>query len=150
MPKPIQVRATRTVAAPADRVYDILADYRNGHPQILPARVFRDMRVERGGRGDGTVIRVGMKSFGVLRQFRAHISEPEPGKVLVERELEGNGVVTTFTVRPEHADRTAVTIETSWTPSGYAFMERLLARPFLKRLYAEELFNLEKVATGAL
>lgn len=152
MSNPIRIRATRTVPAPAARVYDILADYRSGHPQILPARVFRELRIERGGRGAGTVIHVGMKAFGSTKRFRAEITEPEPGKVLVERELEGHGVVTTFTVRPDGAaDRTAVTIETCWSSSGAAgFFERLLARPFLRRLYKEQLFNLEKVATGSL
>ena len=152
MPRSIQIRTTRTLAAPAERVYDILADYKVGHPSILPARAFTGLKVERGGRGDGTVIQVGMKAFGKRTSFRATISEPEPGRVLVEREIEGNGVVTTFTVHPEHDGRSAaVTIETSWTPRGPgAFVERWLAPPYLRGVYKEELQNLEKVATGAL
>lgn len=148
---PIWVSASRVVPAPAERVYDIIADYRTGHPQILPARIFRDVCVESGGRGEGTIVRFGMRVFGAVKRFRAAVAEPEPGRVLVERDLNGNGSVTTFTVNPLGNGHSGVTIETAWTPKGPgAFVERLLAPVFLKRLYAEELFNLEKVATGEL
>lgn len=151
MPRAIRIRARRTVCAPADRVYDILADYRVGHPSILPARAFTGLEVEQGGRGDGTVIRVGMKSFGKRTSFRASVSEPQPGRVLVEREIDGAGVVTTFTVHPAGQDGSEVTIETTWTPKGPgAFVERWLAPPFLRSVYKEELHNLEKAASGTL
>jgi len=151
MPAPIHVKSTRSVSAPADHVYAILSDYRNGHPSILPARVFEDLTVESGGQGDGTVIRFGMRSFGKVRWARAAVDEPEPGRVLRERGLDDKGIVTTFTVDRVEAHRSEVTIATTWTPQGPgALLERLLAPPFLKRVYAEQLGNLEKVATGAL
>lgn len=160
--KPIHVSVTRRLSAPADRVYDILADYTVGHRLILPARVFTDLSVERGGRGEGTVIHFGMKAFGKVNRARALVSEPEPGRVLVERALNGKGfeavdetgVVTTFVVDPVGEgprETTDVTIDTRWTPKGAgAWFERLVAPPFLKRLYVEELGNLEKVATDTL
>jgi hypothetical protein len=145
------VRASRVLPAAARRVYDVLADYRLGHRLILPARVFQDVEVVRGGRGAGTLLRFGMRSFGNVKRFRVEIEEPEPGRVLSERDLDGNGAVTTFTVDPAEGDHSAVTIETRWTPMGAgALVERLLAPAFLRRVYAEELANLEKVATGAL
>lgn len=148
---PIWVTATRVVPAPAKRVYDILADYRTGHPQILPARFFRDVCVETGGHGEGTVIRFAMTVFGAVRRIRAAVVEPEPGRVLVERDLNGNGPVTTFTVNPVGRGHADVTIETAWTPRGPAsFLQRILAPPVLRRIYAEELLNLEKVATDQL
>jgi hypothetical protein len=148
---PIRIKSSRTVAAPAAHLYDILADYRGGHPSILPARAFDDLIVERGGRGDGTVIYFGMRSFGKTRWSRASVHEPEPGRVLVERILDDKGIVTTFTVDPLEDDVAEVTIETTWTPRGPgALFERLLAPPYLRSVYAEELGNLEKVATGAL
>ncbi|HKJ03542.1 MAG TPA: SRPBCC family protein, partial [Longimicrobiales bacterium] len=118
MPGPIRIKSTRFVSAPADQVYDILADYHTGHPQILPARVFRDLRVETGGQGAGTVIKFGMKSFGTVRWARAEVDEPEPGRVLRERvlddldQLDPEGIVTTFTVDRVEAHRSEVTIET--------------------------------------
>jgi hypothetical protein len=151
MAGPIRVKTTRFVAAPADHVYSILADYHTGHPSILPARVFEELTVESGGQGDGTVIRFGMRSFGKLRWSRAAVDEPEPGRVLRERVLDDKGIVTVFTVDRVEAHRSEVTIETTWTPTGAgALFERLVAPPFLKRVYVEELGNLEKVATGAL
>jgi len=100
MPGPIRITSSRSVAAPADRLYGILADYHTGHSSILPARVFEELTVESGGRGAGTVIRFGMKSFGKLRWSRASVHKPEPGRVLVERILDDKGIVTTFTVDP--------------------------------------------------
>lgn len=151
MPKPIRVRVTRNLTAPAPRAYDVLADYRVGHCLILPARVFTHLAVEEGGRGEGTVIRFGMRAFGKETETRALISEPEPGSVLVERDTGGSDLVTTFTVEPRAGDTAAVTIDTRWTPRGAgALFERLLAPPFLRRLYIEELENLEKVAAGRL
>lgn len=149
--KPIHVKVTRRVAAPPRKVYDVLADYTLGHRLILPARVFTDLTVESGGRGEGTVINFGMKAFGKVNRARAAITEPEPGRVLVETGVDGSDVVTTFRVEPVAGGHAAVTIDTTWTPQGRgAWFERLAAPPFLKRLYVEELGNLEKVATGAL
>jgi hypothetical protein len=46
-PTRYRVIASRRVAAPAARVYDIIADYRVGHPSILP-RAFRNLQVDDG------------------------------------------------------------------------------------------------------
>ena len=43
-----EVHYRARVTAPAKRVYDILADYHNGHSRILPA-AFREFVVEQGG-----------------------------------------------------------------------------------------------------
>ena len=151
MAGPVRIKASRRVAAPAPMVYEILSDYRLGHPRILPARAFDGLKVEKGGRGAGTVINFGMKSFGSVKWVRASVDEPEPGRVLVERVLDDADVVTTFTVDPAEDGNSMVTIETTWTPRGpRALVERLLGPLFLKGVYAEELGNLEKVATGAL
>lgn len=144
--RPVHVVATRLIPAPASLIYGILADYRTGHPRILP-RAFAGLTVEQGGRGAGTVIRFGMRSFGTVQWARAIVEEPEPGRVLVER-LEDRPVTTAFTVDPRGQDHARVTIETSWTPRGRgALVERLVAPVLLKRVYAEELRNLERVAT---
>lgn len=149
--KPIHVKVTRTVAAPARHVYDVLADFRHGHRLILPARAFDGLEVLRGGRGEGTLIRFGMRFLGRVQRVQAEVREPEPGRVLQEHALNGSGAVTTFVVDPAGSGRAEVTIETRWTPTGRgAFLERLLAPLFLKGVFAEEILNLEKVATGAL
>src|SRR5262249_3682655 len=97
--RPHTVSASALIAADPKRLYHILSDYRTGHPRILP-REFGDIVVERGGTGDGTVIRFQMRILGKTQTFRAAISEPEPGRVLMETDLETNHAVTTFTVDP--------------------------------------------------
>ena len=82
-----RVSATKVIAAPAARVYDLLADYREGHPSILPKAYFISHTVEQGGRGAGTVVAFQMKLMGRTQSFRSTISEPEPGRVLVETVL---------------------------------------------------------------
>ena len=52
----LHASAERTVPVPAAAVYALLADYRDGHPRILPP-AFSDLTVLRGGTGAGTVIR---------------------------------------------------------------------------------------------
>ncbi len=44
------------IDAPAAKVYGIIADYREGHPSILPKPFFGSIQIERGGTGAGTVI----------------------------------------------------------------------------------------------
>jgi hypothetical protein len=46
------------------------------------------MDVERGGVGAGTVIRFRLRVFRRTRDFRAEITEPTPGRVLVETDLD--------------------------------------------------------------
>lgn len=133
-------------AAPAV-VYDILSDYREGHPTILPPRYFTGLEVESGGRGAGTIIRFGMKVAGSTNEARAEVSEPEPGRVLVERVLDGKGIVTTFTVDPQGQSRSLVTIDTRWPARGVTgALERIVAPVLLRRIYAAELALLDRVA----
>ena len=90
--------ASALMHAPPQAVYAIIADYHHSHPQILPKPPFVSLAVEQGGTGAGTVIRVQMRVLGRLQAFRSVVSEPEPGRVLVE--TNDNGYVTTFTVEP--------------------------------------------------
>ena len=83
---PFVVSKSAEIGAPADRLYGIIADYRNGHPRILPP-AFTELTVEAGGVGAGTRIRVGMRMLGRVMTFPAEVSEPDPGRVLVERNL---------------------------------------------------------------
>src|SRR3954470_15498093 len=108
---PVTVEGRATVGAPADRVYELIANYRTGHPRIVPPKYFQNLIVERGGRGAGTVIAYDMKLFGKVRTSRASITEPEPGRVLVET-VEDQGIVTTFTVERAGSFASDVSIST--------------------------------------
>lgn len=89
-----------------------------------------------------------MRVLGQARTFRAKVSEPEPGWVLAETIPDERGLVTTCTVEPlDDGRRSRAAIATVWTSRGLrAIMERLLAPRMLRRIYAEELQNLARVA----
>jgi len=146
---PLIVSKSAEISAPAERLYGIIADYRDGHPRILPP-AFTGLVVEAGGVGAGTRIRVGMRVFGRVMTFPAEISEPYPGRVLVERNLGDRPSVTTFTVDTLDASRSRVTIATELpVRSGVAGrIERFLMRRFLEPIYIAELLKLAEVANA--
>jgi hypothetical protein len=147
MGKSFTVKASAHVDAPADVVYNIIADYRNGHPHILPKQYFEWLEVEQGGRGEGTVIRFQMRVLGQTRVMRAAVTEPEPGRVLVEKDTGGDGPVTTFVVEPEGSG-SQVTFNTEMTTAGgpLGMLERFVLRRVLRHIYAAELKQLGRVA----
>ena len=136
----LHVEASANVGASAADAYRMIADYRVGHTHIIPPRYFRNLRVEEGGYGAGTVITYDLIAFGKTNHARARVTEPEPGRVLVETDLE-KGAVTSFIVDPISAARSRVTIKTDMpTRSGLlGLVERAVIRRFLKRVYVAEL-----------
>ena len=147
---PLVVSATARLKAPPHRVYGTIANYRTGHPRILP-KAFSNLTVERGGIGAGTVIRFDITLLGKRTAFRAEVSEPEPGRVLVEKNVAGNDSVSTFVVEPGASpNESVVTIRTELVARrGVAgTIERFLTKRLLPPLYDEELRLLEAVAAG--
>jgi hypothetical protein len=143
-PVPV-LSASATIHAPADRIYHIIADYREGHPAILPRPPFVSLDIEEGGTGEGTVIRVEMEVLGRTRVFRAAVTEPEPGRTLVE--TNDTGYVTTFAVDPV-GERTRVTLSTV-DSRGRGIMravKRRLTARLLRPVYARELELLAEAA----
>src|SRR5687768_3110366 len=103
----VSVEASEIVEAPADRIYAVLSDYCEGHPNVLPKEHFRDFVVESGGRGEGTVIRFKSVSGGRETSMRMRVSEPEPGRVLEEHDLTpGSDMVTRFVLTPAGGGKT--------------------------------------------
>lgn len=147
MRRDYKVTASALVEAPAENVYAILADYREGHPLVLPRKYFTALEVERGGRGEGTVIRFRMRLLGRERNFRAAVTEPDPGRVITETNLDGGGAVTSFVVEPD-GRRTRVTINTELTSASglYGLVERFLTNALLRRIYTRELELLAALA----
>lgn len=146
--KDFQVEAEAFVLAPAQLIFEIVADYRKWHPQILPKGYFSALEVEQGGTGAGTIIRFKMHVFGLTRAFRAAITEPEPGRVLVETDS-SSGIETTFTISPlEESQLTKVTIATRFTTRGGIFgpLERFLTSRTLRSIYNQELQLLATLA----
>jgi uncharacterized protein YndB with AHSA1/START domain len=144
MPR-LHASAERTIPAPATEVYALLADYRDGHPRILPP-AFSDLTVLRGGTGAGTVIRFTLKLAGRKQAVEARVEEPEPGRVLTE-DYPDKSAVTRFIVEPA-GSQSRVRIETSWERSrGLAgLIERFVAPHLFRKLYTEELDLIERWA----
>ncbi|HYM23592.1 MAG TPA: SRPBCC family protein [Vicinamibacterales bacterium] len=146
------VSGSLRIAAPPARIYGIIADYRRGHPTILPKQ-FRNLRVESGsGIGAGTTIRFEVTVMGKTDRYKAIVSEPEPGRVLVEKNVEPNDWVSTFTVNPVDDGRAAnVTIRTDLTVrSGLlGAIEKFVMKRVMASMYAKELQLLAaRAATG--
>ena len=142
-----RVSASAVIPAPATKIYALIADYRNGHPRILPKPYFVSLTVEQGGVGAGTVITFQMKLMGRLQTFHSVITEPEPGRVLAETDPT-TGTVTTFTVEPREGGQQAyVTITTdTQVPDGLAgAIQGWLTTRLLHPIYVKELAQLASV-----
>ena len=141
----VHASAERTIPAPAAAVYELLADYRNGHPRILPP-AFSNFSVLDGGVGAGTVIRFTLNVGGRPEEIEARVDEPEPGRVLTET-YPKKGAVTRFTVIPS-ASQSHLQIETTWeaAPGIAGLIERQVAPRLFRKLYAEELDLIERWA----
>jgi hypothetical protein len=145
------VSASALLPVPAQRIYAIIADYQNGHPHILPRPDFGELIVEQGGVGAGTVIHVQMRLLGQLQTFRATVTEPEPGRVLVET-IENDGPVTSFIVEPRgNGDHAYVTISTD-TKVRDGFLGKIegwFTTRLLRPIYVKELKQLEEFANSS-
>ena len=133
--------ASAVIDARPEEVYAVLADYREEHPQILPQEFIRGMEVESGGYGAGTIVRYRTRAFGIERPARAVISEPEPGRVLVET-LTTAPIVTTSTVTPlDGGQRSHVTFASDWQPatSIAGKLEQAMYPFIMSRWYSKEL-----------
>lgn len=138
---------TGALQVPAATAYMVIADYRTHHPRILPDS-FKSLDVVEGGVGAGTILDVVMEVAGRESRMRLHVTEPEPGKVLVERDEAGT--VTTFTVTPQGPDSCTVTIATTWVraPGLKGWLDARIVPTVARRIYRDELKRLEAYAQG--
>jgi len=145
----ISVKANAILNARAEDVYATIADYHQTHPGILP-EAFSDLRVEQGGYGEGTVIRFKTNVLGVKQAFHQRVSEPEPGHVLVEQDINSvQNIITTFVVTPVENDQKAhveISTRMNTSPGLTGVVERILVPMIYPRLYRKELKLLEAVA----
>ena len=135
--------ATKVIHATAASVYEIIADYRTKHLRILPKPYFLTLDVEEGGYGEGTIVNFTMRILGQTQSFRSLITEPEPGHVLLETDI-NSGVATRFQVVPEDKGTTQVNISTELKNRG--MVEGFIAKQMLKKIYRQELELLAHLA----
>jgi Polyketide cyclase / dehydrase and lipid transport len=145
-----RIAASRIIDASPERLYDLLADYREGRPRILPRPQFVALKIVEGGRGQGTIFDVEMRLLGRRRKRRGIVSEPEPGRQLVEC-YAGEPTVTSFIVEPmfagEHA-RVTISTDTDVHRGLRGLLERRITTRLLRPLYVRELAQLAAVVTG--
>lgn len=136
--------AERLIDATTEVVYHLIADYREHHrPDGFLPPAFSDQEVLRGGVGAGTELRYVLTTRGRPRSIDARITEPEPGRRLVET---STGIETTFTVEPV-GTRTRVRFDTILEESGLqGVVTRMFAPRLIAPIYEDELDRLEQAA----
>lgn len=140
--------ASDEIDARADVLYGIMADYRVGHPAVLPRPPFTGIVVEEGGYGAGTVVRVGGMFLGTERTLRQRVSEPQPGRVLLETDID-TGQTSTFTFEPiADGSRTRVTIASTFPRRAGigGWVEQVAIPLMLRPVYKKELRQLAAYA----
>ncbi|HLV99195.1 MAG TPA: SRPBCC family protein [Ktedonobacterales bacterium] len=148
----ITIKAAATLDARPEDVYATIADYHEGHPSILPKDNLYDLQVEQGGYGAGTVIHFKSRVLGMERSFHHRVSEPEPGRVLVEQDVDPNAaqpVTTTFTVTPVAEGRKShveIASLMQLSPGVQGWFERVLVPRVTVPVYSKELKLLEASA----
>jgi hypothetical protein len=133
-----------TLAVEPSRVYAVIRDYNVHHPAILP-KEFSRLKVLKGGVGAGTHFEFDATIAGKTQTSRMRVTEPEPGRVLVETDATGN-VETRFIVEPlDGGTRTRLTFDTEYTvPAGLlAPLFRWLSRGLMAGIYKREMANIE-------
>jgi hypothetical protein len=138
----VRVGAERVLAAPAEIVYHCLADYVEHHrPGGFLPPAFSDLRVERGGIGAGTTITFTAVIGGRPGTVTGQVSEPEPGRVLLES---SPTLATTFTVDAVGPAQARVQIDTELElPGVQGLVGRFLVPRMLRPIYEDELQRLE-------
>lgn len=136
------------ISAPPEIVYGIIADYKNGHPKILPNPPFVSLVVLEGGYGAGSVLQVQMKVAGKLQTFKTTVTEPEPGRVLVE--TNDTGYITTFNVEPRDNGKNSFVTFTTEIPGDSKLSKKIeffFSKMILPAVYKKELEMLNKFAS---
>ena len=142
-----RVSAERLMDAPAEVIYHCIADYRQHHrPEGFLPPVFSGFMISRGGVGAGTEARWVVDIGGRKRTIMATISEPVPGRTIVESR---SGVETTFTVEPSDDRRTLSRFDTVIEEPGLrGLLNRLFVGRILGPVYDDELRRLQAYAQG--
>jgi hypothetical protein len=137
------VTVTASIAAPAEKVYAVLADYHHARPGILPRPYFADLVLEAGGRGSGTVFGLRRCLWKRARRLRVFVTEPVPGRVLAETDL-NTGQRLSFRLEPlAAAGWTQVTAAMTLRarPGLGGWLERrlktLIARDLMRRMLGQ-------------
>jgi Polyketide cyclase / dehydrase and lipid transport len=140
----VRVEADRTIGGDAADVYHVLRDYSEHHPKIMPPDHFSNLEVESGGLGAGTVFHITAKVAGKRQRLHMQVTEPEPGTVLCETNLD-TGVVTQFTVSGNGSGTSVVRMSSEWEAHGLkGWLDRLFTPHVMRGLFNEQLEQLDR------
>ena len=139
----IFVKKERVINAAPENVYAVLSDYKNQRPQMLTPN-FLDYTVEKGGKGDGTVISYRLRAANRERPYKMRVKESVKGEVLTEHDSDSS-LVTTWALAPLNGgQQTKVRVSSEWeggTGVG-GFFERTFAPLGLRGIYGNMLDSL--------
>lgn len=139
----MHIEVSKVIDARPEEIWAIFSDYTVHHPAILPKPYFIGLTVERGGHGAGTLVMTTLRAFGRDYHYHQAVTEPEPGRVLLETEVD-TGQWTTFTMDPlDGGTRTRVTLTSEFPSRGGLLdvLDNLFQPPFIRRIYRMELDN---------
>ncbi|HEX6038294.1 SRPBCC family protein [Longimicrobium sp.] len=141
----IIISETAVMQAAPEIVYGIFADYHEAHPGVLPRPHFGTLVVERGGTGEGTRFTIDIRQGMGRRTYRMDVTEPRPGRLLVETDLDSD-LTTTFAVEPDGGG-SRVTITTRFTQGRLGgWLMKTFGPRLAAPIYREELRNVERLA----
>jgi hypothetical protein len=138
------VEAAQVIDAPPKELYALLADYRVGHPSIVPKQYFKSLTVEQGGTGAGTVVVSELEIWGKTYHTRQLVSEPSPGRILAETDVD-TGQYTEFVFEPvDGGQKTHLTIASEFPakPGFAGWLEKQVQTSIIRRMYRQELQNI--------
>jgi len=150
----ILVKKERVINAAPENVYAVLSDYKNQRPQML-TRNFLDYMVEKGGKGNGTVVSYRLRAANRERPYKMRVDEPVKGEVITERD-NNSSLVTTWALSPlKGGKKTKVRVSSEWDGGTgvRGFFERTFAPLGLRRIYGRmlgELFGLTRTDTTSV
>jgi hypothetical protein len=140
----LQVDYSAVIDAPPETVYNIIADYEVGHRAILPQPYFKEMIIVKGGQGAGTELRLKLVALGQVYRYHQIVSEPEPGRVILEKDLD-TAQSTRFIIDPTpDSEKTRITIASEFPiqPGFAGVIQKLIQGPFSRHMFKQELQNL--------
>jgi Polyketide cyclase / dehydrase and lipid transport len=138
---------SKLINSPPQIIYSIIADYNIGHPGILPKPPFVSLEVKKGGVGAGTEMIVKLKMFGKVQSYHAVVTEPEPGKTLVE--TTDTGYITTFSVESRKNGNSCLVTFSTEIANYSGIMKKFefwVTSKLLQPVYKKELENLAEAS----
>ena len=105
-----KVDAQKDIAAPPEKVFRAISDYKQ-RPLWLPPNI-SDYKLEKGGKGGGTIVTYRLKVGNRARDYRMTVEEPLRGSALTERDA-NSSLATTWTVS-RHDTGSRVSLHTEW------------------------------------